>query len=113
MAKFYEQTINFCWECPEFYHGGDYPSECCITAKVIDNNCIIQNWCPLPDDKLNQQVQWIHVSQKLPDEFQQVLVYSGMTMFVCTFSEGEFCRNDIPYYVDYWMPLPFSPKEEL
>ena len=100
-------TIKSCSECPYTNKHEDFCTEAC---EPIGNLYSIPNWCPLPDDKLNQQVQWIHVSQKLPDEFQQVLVYSGMTMFVCTFSEGEFCRNDIPYYVDYWMPLPFSPK---
>lgn len=103
-------TIKSCSECPYTNKHEDFCTEAC---EPIGNLYSIPDWCPLPDDKLNQQVQWIHVSQKLPDEFQQVLVYSGMTMFVCTFSEGEFCRNDIPYYVDYWMPLPFSPKEEL
>ena len=100
-------TIKSCSECPYTNKHEDFCTEAC---EPIGNLYSIPDWCPLPDDKLNQQVQWIHVSQKLPDEFQQVLVYSGMTMFVCTFSEGEFCRNDIPYYVDYWMPLPFSPK---
>ena len=63
MAKFYEQVINACWECPEFYLGVD-TSECCKTDKVIDDNRVIQNWCPLPDTKIDSAMQWIPISDK-------------------------------------------------
>lgn len=128
MAKFYEQTINFCWECPEFYHGGDYPSECCITAKVIDNNCIIQNWCPLPDNKLKRQIRWIPVSERLPEngefidvwivdndyEFRKAEVMfdkDSMVFLVHNIGAIGVFANESELHITHWMELPKPPKE--
>ena len=47
MAKYYEQIINACWECPELYC--TYSYKCRKNCKNIERTDIIQEWCPLPD----------------------------------------------------------------
>lgn len=101
-------TIKSCSECQ---YTNEHEDFCTEAEKVICNPYIIPDWCQLPETKLNQQMQWMHVSEKLPDEFQRVLVYSGMTVFVATFSEGEFYHNNTLYCVGYWMPLPEPPND--
>ena len=128
MAKFYEQTINFCWECPEFYLGGDYPSECCRTNKAIDSNCIIQTWCPLPDNKVKRQMQWIPVSERLPENEEFVDVWIVDNDYEFRRAEIMFDKDSMVFvvqdigdidafadknepHITHWMPLPPAPKD--
>ena len=107
MTKILKSVIINCYQCLFIR---DY--RCLLMDEMVatDDNGKIPNWCPLPDDEQNQRMRWVHVSKKLPDDFQQVLIYSGMTVFVATYSEGEFYYNNVPYYVGYWMPLPSPLK---
>ena len=101
-------TIKSCSECQ---YTNEHEDFCTEAEKVICNSYIIPDWCPLPDNKVKRQMQWVHVSEKLPDDFQRVLAYSGMTIIMCIFSGGEFYCNNIPFYIGYWMPLPEPPQE--
>ena len=63
---------------------------------------------------------WISVNDKLPEEYEDVLVYVKNGNINRTWYDGHGFRNATskrttwyrPESVTHWMPLPESPKEE-
>ena len=62
--------------------------------------------------------RWIPVTERLPEDRRDVLVYAGVMFPYITvgYYDGlwKFSFNDeeIAGSADYWMPLPTPPKEE-
>ena len=100
------------------------------TDNFIDDSRIIQTWCQLPDNKPSQQMQWVSVDDRLPEDGQIVdvwivsnglfnqrltdVVYSSTSL---TFQIDDICDVGIePHptnsFVTHWMPLPKPPMGE-
>ena len=69
--------------------------------------------------ELLQEQKWIPASEKLPEEFEPVYVFSRRSgleiMHIEKIYKGDLWLNDHDYYFDtensWWMPLPKPPKE--
>ena len=68
----------------------------------------------------NEQPKWIPVTERLPEELQEVLTYSdfrGTNGFedceyqIAYLYNGKFNILNRPECVTHWMPLPQPPKE--
>jgi hypothetical protein len=66
--------------------------------------------------------EWISVKDRLPDEYEPVLVYDPdvghgqCVMYACWSVDGWKTEFDFDHHEDHgithWMPLPTPPKEE-
>ena len=61
--------------------------------------------------ELEQKIEWIPVSERLPKNNGLYLVYTEEQLFVCSFENGEFFIDDVLA----WMPLPkpYEPQENV
>ena len=69
------------------------------------------------DAAVETQPKWISVEERLPEEFEDVLVFSrnGSRTWteVAHLTRNQWWRVGIPMInVTHWMPLPEPPKEE-
>ena len=120
-------TIKSCSECQ---YTNEHEDFCTEAEKVIYNPYIIPDWCPLPDNKPSQRMQWVSVDDRLPEDGQIVdvwivsnglfnqrltdVVYSSTSL---TFQIDDICDVGIePHptnsFITHWMPLPKSPMGE-
>ena len=58
--------------------------------------------------------QWIPLEERLPEPFEDVLVYDSTEKRVeygCITYHKEWCGVVISHTITHWMPLPQPPKE--
>lgn len=62
--------------------------------------------------ELDQEQKWIPVTERLPEQGQEVIAYSGNILSPSVFAY-KFWRKDYDtwVHVTHWMPLPEPPKE--
>ena len=127
----YEKLVNAlrCYAKDEECHRCEYFSEagCDIDGMLFDAADAIVELQKLTDAQLDiiKQYQgyltkhrWIPVTERLPEDRHDVLVYAGVLFPYITvgYYDGlwKFSFNDeeIAGSADYWMPLPEPPKEE-
>ena len=118
-------TIKSCSECQ---YTNEHEDFCTEAEKVICNSYIIPDWCPLPETKLNQQMQWISVSERLPERplYDWVLVAIKLVPenwydvpHIAELRNGVWYSNsyNAPFestcnvVVTHWMPLPKRPND--
>jgi len=68
---------------------------------------------------LREQVRWIPVSEKLPKDNQEVLIYADLiakgvhsTKSRQWSADGYYYHGDWYDTVTHWMPLPLPPEEK-
>ena len=118
-------TIKSCSECQ---YTNEHEDFCTEAEKVICNSYITPDWCPLPETKLNQQMQWISVSERLPERplYDWVLVATKLVPEnwygvprIAELRNGVWYSNsyNAPFestcgiVVTHWMPLPKLPND--
>jgi hypothetical protein len=73
--------------------------------------------------KNSQWVQWISVKDRLPEEYQIILVWDGKKVYPTYLSDWENEEKTSPVFSDikndlrisnitHWMRLPEAPKDE-
>jgi hypothetical protein len=55
-------------------------------------------------------MEWISVKDRLPEQYDEVLISDGKTVTHSYFQDGSFVGREIAIEVTYWMPLPSAPK---
>jgi hypothetical protein len=101
---------------------GMFDGDCCIdVADAADH--LISHGVTFADVPDNNVGKWIPVSERLPEEWDDVLVVSGEAGFIeVAVYLGDCGEKKIPwrvswnheflkYPVTHWMPLPEPPKE--
>lgn len=63
-------------------------------------------------EELDLEQKWIPVTERLPEQGQEVIAYSGNILSPSVFAY-KFWRKDYDtwVHVTHWMPLPEPPKE--
>ena len=97
--------ITSCLDCPyhkKYAFGKPCDEKAAIADRMIANGVTIQKWIP--------------VSERLPEDYEDVLVYSGgVEPGWCdrgVFYEYDKYESDRIDGVTHWMPLPEPPKGE-
>ena len=98
------------------------PSELCAAADAIEELTALSMRQEVElvelTGELASKPRWIPVTERLPGDRHDVLVYAGVMFPYITvgYYDGlwKFSFNDeeIAGSADYWMPLPEPPKEE-
>jgi len=57
-------------------------------------------------------VEWIDVNQKLPEQFDQILISDGKVVTTSYFQDGDFVGKELDIEVTHWMPLPKKPVSQ-
>lgn len=89
-------------------HNGEYMDYASYEA-AVDNLNIISNFVA--------GTRWIPVSERLPEIETEVIVFSGLLMWIAFLTKEkvwEIVGHDETYdqsLVTHWMPLPEPPKE--
>lgn len=87
--------------------------EDCYTAALVDY--LLTNGVTFDED-INVPTKWIPVTERLPEECKDVLVYriTGCEVDSCVSHPKAYWSYDpvSQYPVTHWMPLPEPPKED-
>ena len=62
---------------------------------------------------MNCQHQWISVDDRLPSDYEDVIVCLAGGAWVqtaCRAENGTWYSGDRPFYPTHWMPLPELPE---
>ena len=113
------------FECP--YKNQDPRSENCCIDEMLDNGlAAIEELEKTVEDQAEriaimeaEMPGWISASEKLPEEYELVLVWMQKSeheiMHIEKTYQGDLWLNDHDYYFNtentWWMPLPKPPKE--
>ena len=79
-------------------------------AKVAD--CLVKNGYTIATDN-NVGDKWIPVTERLPEQGQEVIVYTGNILSPVVMAYKFWCKDYTTWlHVTHWMPLPEPPKED-
>ena len=127
----YDELKERCRACSQ---GCIYPSECsyfdkpplrCMRQLLSEAADAIEELTALSrrqevelvelTGELASKPRWIPVSERLPEPYMSVLLYSGEKLYTgYMHSDKRFTVNDsrFPDRPTHWMPLPQGPEEE-
>lgn len=71
-------------------------------------------------DRLNAERRWIPVSERLPEDNIEVLIFDGTDIFLACHQsrvpqwsgDGAYYHGGWYYMITHWMPLPEPPESE-
>ena len=119
-----------CFECPydaDCFHDSFDRVAIADMVKLLKEqknliDCLVEDQVKKIDemDELlkKQQPKWIPASEKLPEEYEPVLVWAKRAEYEIMHMEktlqGDMWLNDHDYYIStentWWMPLPKEPE---
>ncbi len=56
-------------------------------------------------------MEWISVKDRLPEQYDHVLIANGKIVTTAYFQDGEFVGEETDIVITHWMPLPQPPKD--
>ncbi len=64
---------------------------------------------------LRESMRWIPVSERLPEEENEYLIFDGAEIWHGSFAAGQFSElatSDPLFDVTHWMPIPQPPEQD-
>ena len=117
----YEETIAGLRKIVQDYKGRLTPYmrlTICEAADAIDELDTLLDGVSADNDALCETIEklkkprWIPVTERLPEEYEYVLVTDGERVSTCfTVKENGRLRFYSDWSIAHWMPLPEPPKE--
>lgn len=86
-----------------------------VAIEIVESFQVSDGWKPNPTDNWNQNANanWIPCSERLPEEWQHVLIYERKFIHDATFERGIFIYWDFETEADvtHWQHLPSVPNK--
>lgn len=60
--------------------------------------------------ELRERTRWIPVTEKLPEDDIEVLVFDGLDVFLAIHDAGAWYADGYVVDITHWMPLPELPE---